>query len=194
MPNDIKITLTIEGLTEAVNNLANAINNRTTAIMSATDEVHTLRGAQAISNNLIAAQQQATPSMAATETVQPPIVIDFAKAAEDNRNAALAQVTANLQNNPPVGYVPQPQQQYAPQPQAQQQYVPQPQQQAAPTATPANFTLEQLAVAATPLMDAGKMDQLTALMARFGVAALTQLNPSQYGAFATELRALGARI
>jgi hypothetical protein len=41
---------------------------------------------------------------------------------------------------------------------------------------------------------AGKTEQLQALLARYNVQALTQLDPSQYGAVATELRAIGAQI
>jgi hypothetical protein len=60
--------------------------------------------------------------------------------------------------------------------------------------TAQSYTLEQLAVAATQLMDAGKRTDLVSLLAKFGVQALTLLPKEQYGTFATELRALGARI
>jgi hypothetical protein len=43
-------------------------------------------------------------------------------------------------------------------------------------------------------MDAGKTADLQALLKSFGVQALTQLPKEQYGAFATALRGLGARI
>jgi len=64
---------------------------------------------------------------------------------------------------------------------------------AVPTATP-TYTLEQLANAATPLIDAGRSAELSALLASFGVQALTQLPKEQYGAFATALRGMGAKI
>ncbi len=64
---------------------------------------------------------------------------------------------------------------------------------AVPTAAP-TYTLEMLARAGTSLIDAGKMSALTELLARYGVEALTSLDPAQYGTFATELRALGAQI
>ena len=35
---------------------------------------------------------------------------------------------------------------------------------------------------------------LLALLTKYGVQAITQLQPAQYGVFATELRALGAQI
>jgi hypothetical protein len=65
--------------------------------------------------------------------------------------------------------------------------------QPAPTKEPA-YTLDQLAVAATPIADAGRQEELRQLLATLGVQALTQLQPEQYGAFATGLRALGAKI
>ena len=62
-----------------------------------------------------------------------------------------------------------------------------------PTASP-QYTLEMIAKAGTALVDAGKMDALRDLLAKHQVDAITALNPSQYGVFATELRALGAQI
>lgn len=73
------------------------------------------------------------------------------------------------------------------------QPVPQQQQQPVPTSQAA-YSMDQLAVAATQLMDAGKRDQLMQLLAAFGVQALTALPQEQYGAFATKLRELGANI
>lgn len=62
-----------------------------------------------------------------------------------------------------------------------------------PTSTP-QFTLEMIAKAGTALIDAGKMSELSALLAKYGVEALTSLDTAQYGAFANDLRALGAAI
>ena len=67
----------------------------------------------------------------------------------------------------------------------------------APAAVPVTaptYTVDQIARAGVSLVDAGKMEQLLALLARYGVAAVTQLQPDQFGAFADELRALGAQI
>ena len=61
------------------------------------------------------------------------------------------------------------------------------------TGAPA-YTLDQNSRAGASLVDAGKMQQLLELLGRYGVQAVTQLKPEQYGAFATELRALGAQI
>lgn len=62
-----------------------------------------------------------------------------------------------------------------------------------PTQAPV-YTAQQLSIAGAELMDAGKTQELQALLAQFGVPALTSLNPQFYPAFADGLRALGARI
>lgn len=65
---------------------------------------------------------------------------------------------------------------------------------AVPVATAPGYTLEQLGKAGAALVDVGKRDQLIVLLQRRGIQTLSQLDPSQYGAFATELRGLGAQI
>ena len=60
--------------------------------------------------------------------------------------------------------------------------------------TAPTYTLDQIAKAGASLVDAGKMEQLLALLAKYGVQAVTQLQPDQYGVFATELRTLGAQL
>ena len=62
-----------------------------------------------------------------------------------------------------------------------------------PVAAP-SYSMEQIATAGAALVDAGKRDQLLELLGRFGVQAVTQLQPAQFGVFAAELRALGAQI
>lgn len=80
-----------------------------------------------------------------------------------------------------------------------QQYVPtapvsQPMPAAVPTAPTPIYTMEQLGVAAGPLVDAGRGPELTAWINQRGAQSLTQLEKSHYGEFATYLRSLGARI
>lgn len=73
---------------------------------------------------------------------------------------------------------------------------------AAPGSMPAaaapapSYTQEQLSKAGVELVstDPAKMTELSSLLAQYGVQAITQLAPAQYGAFATALRGLGARI
>lgn len=63
-----------------------------------------------------------------------------------------------------------------------------------PVTTAPTYNLDQIAKAGASLVDAGKMEQLLALLAKYGVQAVTQLQPDQYGVFATELRTLGAQL
>ena len=63
-----------------------------------------------------------------------------------------------------------------------------------PVAGAPTYTLDQISKAGAALVDAGKMEPLLALLTKYGVQAITQLQPAQYGIFATELRALGAQI
>lgn len=72
--------------------------------------------------------------------------------------------------------------------------APTPAAPAVPVTTAPAYTLDQIAKAGASLVDAGKMEPLLALLSRYGVQAVTQLAPEHYGAFATELRALGAQI
>ena len=69
--------------------------------------------------------------------------------------------------------------------------------QGAPAAVPTTtqtYSQDDLARAAMTLMDAGRMNDLQALLAQFGVASLPELPESQRGAFATALRGMGAKI
>jgi len=63
-----------------------------------------------------------------------------------------------------------------------------------PTAPPPAFSRDQITTAGAALIDAGKINELMGLLNSFGVQAVTQLKPEQLGAFATELRKLGAQI
>lgn len=65
---------------------------------------------------------------------------------------------------------------------------------AAPTTPVAAYTLEQLSLAAAPLMDAGKTEALVALLQSFGVQTLQQLPHEKYNDFAVAIRGMGAQI
>ena len=67
----------------------------------------------------------------------------------------------------------------------------------APVSVPTSakeYTADDLARAAIPLLDAGGQQALLNLLAQFGVQGIPQLSKDQYGAFATALRGLGAKI
>ena len=63
----------------------------------------------------------------------------------------------------------------------------------APTQLP-TYTIEQIAVAAVQLKDAGRLGEFQQLLAKFGVAALTQLAPERLPELAAELQKMGVRL
>lgn len=63
-----------------------------------------------------------------------------------------------------------------------------------PAAAAPTYNCDQIMTAGAALIDAGKINELMGLLNAFGVQAVTQLKPEQLGAFATELRKLGAQI
>ncbi len=102
----------------------------------------------------------------------------------------ITQQSVPLQQSVPV-------QQATPQPVQQPLPIQQPAQPSTPQTVPTTtqtYTMDQLAVAATSLLDSGKRNEVIGLLNSFGVASLTALPKEQYGAFATQIRALGAKI
>lgn len=67
---------------------------------------------------------------------------------------------------------------------------------AAPVASGPTYTVEQIGKAGADLVSQapGKMPELLALLQKYGARAITELKPEQLGAFATELRGLGAKL
>lgn len=64
-----------------------------------------------------------------------------------------------------------------------------------PTTTAApTYTMEQLAVAATGLIDAGKMQDVQNTLAALGAQTLMDLPQEKYGEFASAIKAIGAVI
>lgn len=155
---ELKITMEITGLPEALNNLANAITAST-------------------------ASAAASAAPVAAEPVAAPVAAPAAPAV----NPTMA---APVQPAPTTGTV-------APTP------APAPvQANATATAAPAvstapaerSYTLEELSRAGAGLVDRGMMPQLCELLRKYGVQAVTMLDPSQYGALAADLKALGANL
>lgn len=62
------------------------------------------------------------------------------------------------------------------------------------TGTAPTYTRDQLAKAATDHLMPQRMQELTSLLARFGVQSLMDLPEARFGEFATALRGLGAKI
>lgn len=64
----------------------------------------------------------------------------------------------------------------------------------APTEEVKSYTVEEISNAGASLVDQGKMTELCDLLARYGVQAITQLDPGTYPAFVADLKALGAQL
>lgn len=168
--SEIKITITAPELTEAINNLAAALGNGASSNIGAVAPVAPTTAVPVPEAPTTAPQY--APAVPTTPNVNYPT--DATQSVAQPVNATPVQQVTPPQpaNVPPVpiGVAP-----------------------AVPTAAP-TFTLEMLSKAGADLVDMGKMDSLMMLLQNFGVEAITSLNPEYYGAFATELRNLGAQI
>ena len=161
---EMKITIAAPDLAAAINNFAVALANGNTVPAEKLTKAE--KQAQAPVNPMQApgAPLSATPA----QTVAPVANVPVAPAVVQQAAPAVA----------PVAQAPIAQAPVAP---------------AVPTGAP-TYTLEMIARAGTALVDAGKMDALCGLLAKYGVEVLTALDPAQYGNFANDLRALGAQI
>ena len=165
---EMKITIAAPDLAAAINNLAAALdgkNPHTVCNQYGTDNKH-IDYVGAITMGMSGKARPATPAAPVNPTPTPaPTVPTQATGAP--LSATPAQTVAPVANVPVASAVPT----------------------GAPT-----YTLDMIARAGAALVDAGKMDALCGLLAKYGVEALTALDPAQYGNFANDLRALGAQI
>ncbi len=125
----------------------------------------------------------------------PAAVLDFLERLSTGHAVSGPAVQAAQPSSAPVPVTPVPvaQPAAAPAPVAQPIAAPAPAPAAAPTTARA-FRFEDIQLAATSLCDTGKRAEVLALLAKYGIQALSALPAEQYGAFATELRGLGAKI
>ena len=65
---------------------------------------------------------------------------------------------------------------------------------AAPVALAKEYTQAEILAACGPLMDAGKVPELTQIIQEFGVASMMEIPQEKYGELAVKLRALGAKL
>lgn len=177
----MNITVKIEspGLVAAIQALAGALNHTSVQVMpknEASEPQHTEKFQFVTPDpNRSVPDQQAPPVQH-----QPPSAVPTAQPGQQYQQAP---------NQVPFNSAPM---QHAPAPPEQQLSAQQP-QQAVPTSAQV-YSMDKLAVAATQLMDAGRQSDLLNLLATFGVQTLMQLPQEQYGAFATKLREMGAKI
>lgn len=166
---ELKITMEITGLPEALNNLADAITASTASAAASAAPAPVAAEPVAAPANVVVPYPTTTP--AANPTMAAP-----AQPAQITPTVAPTPAPAPVQANAKTAT-------------------------AAPTvpATPVEttergYTLEELSRAGAGLVDRGMMPQLCELLRKYGVQAVTMLDPSQYGALAADLKALGANL
>lgn len=161
---ELKITMEITGLPEALNNLADAITASTAS--AAASVAHAVPAPVAVA---VAVEPVAAPAAPAVN----PTMAAPAQPAPTTGTVAPTPAPAPVQANAKMAT-------------------------AAPTApaapTERSYTLEELSRAGAGLVDRGMMPQLCELLRKYGVQAVTMLDPSQYGALAADLKALGANL
>lgn len=111
-------------------------------------------------------------------------MVAFAKQILGNQTAVVEPVSTHTDIKPSMPVIPEV-------PAVQQPQAPVTPQ--APTQMP-TYSIDQIAVGAIQLKDAGRLGEFQQLLARFGVAALTQLQPAQLPEIAAELQKMGVKL
>lgn len=161
---EIKMTIEIPGLPEALNALAGAIGKQPEFVC----HQHGGNNHHIDNAGVVNVDFPAAPTASATPVANPTTVQAPAQSAPITPTAAPTPV----QPTAPTTAAP-----IAP-----------------PAAPVESYTVEALSRAGAALIDAGKMPQLLALLGKFGVQAVTQLPKEAYSAFGAELKALGAQL
>ena len=163
---EIKITIAAPDLAAAINNLAAALSDKAPHFVCTQNggNNHQIENVGTLTMNIGSKTQPAIPAAPVNPAPAPTVPTQATGAP---LSATPAQTVAPVANAPVASAVPT----------------------GAPT-----YTLDMIARAGAALVDAGKMDALCGLLAKYGVEALTALDPAQYGNFANDLRALGAQI
>ena len=196
---EIKVTVEAQDLASAINNLAVALGKRETSEAEAPKRKKTANPTPAPVPQPTAAPaampttaEPVNPIPAPQATPGAPLSATLAQTAIPTvptvPAAAPAPAATPVANVVPQIPVPPAPQTYAA-PVTQQPYV----APAVPTSAP-QYTLDMIATAGSRLIDAGKMDQLMGVLAKYGAVSLTDIDPTMYGAIATDLRALGAAL
>lgn len=167
---DMHIQIDAPEVAEALNRLADALNAQTEVIRGGIPEI------------------PATPKKKTAEAKAPEILAALSAIADgvtDPNDTAATKPAAPVAAAPAQPAIPTASAPAAPVA---------PAAPAAPAAQKTNITLNDIKRAGQLLMDAGKMNELLALLRTFGVEALPALKPEQYEAVAAGLRGLGAKI
>lgn len=184
---EFKITIEAAALTEAINNLATAIGSAGRSAETAP----AITSAPKKRTKAPASAPAPGESAAAPTPVNPAVPAAPSPTAPAAGTFVLGAPQAN-----PVTTVPTNAQPFAPSTPCVPGVPGTPGVPTAPAvpAAPVGYTLSQLSNAGATLVEQGKMNELMALLGRYGVAAITQLAPAQYPAIAAELIAMGATL
>lgn len=166
---EIKLTVEVLGIPDAINNLAAAIRGQSASVpaVASTPTAPAVTPAPVI-QAATPTQTVATPSAPQTPPVNVPTPSNVPTPTPVVPTAAPAPVTPTVA---PAPVVP----------------VPAPAQEK-------KITAEDISRAGAALVDQGKMADVINLLKRYGVQAITQLKEDVYPAFANDLRALGATL
>ena len=178
---EMKITIAAPDLAAAINNLAAALDGKNPHFVCTQNggNNHQIENVGTITMGMSGKARPATPAAPVNPAPAPTVPT---RATGAPLSATPAQTAAQIAPAVPVV-----------QPAPVANTAPAPVASAVPTGAP-TYTLDMIARAGAALVDAGKMDALCGLLAKYGVEALTALDPAQYGNFANDLRALGAQI
>lgn len=168
---EIKVTVVLPGILEAINNLASAISKQ--AAMIGTTELVIPAVQDNVPTQDVPAQTMPAPvaQEAATPTQTP------AQTGSAGTATAVPVQTATV---PPMGSA---------------ATIPQPSPEPNPAPAPMKkYTREEIANAGSALVTQGKMNDLLALLKKYSVQSVAHLPEDQYSAFAEDLKALGAAL
>ena len=176
---ELKVTVLLPGMPEAINRLADAITSNTANRSGAKllDSAASTSTASA-QTAVVTAAPAVTPTPAVPATASTAPMVQAAPVAPVP--AAPVAPVAPVAPSPVVPTS-------TPAPAA-------PVQAAATQASARKYTLHDISIAGAALIENGKMGDLSRLLNSFGVQAITQLDESRYEAFAAGMRSLGASI
>lgn len=186
---EVKVTLEIPGVPEALNRLADAIASQNCGCKSgkAMDAINKrLTAAMNAAETAAPAQIPIQPAPAQTAVAPTPAPAPVQAAAPTPAPVAPVQTPAVPAQTPAVQPMPA---------QAPAGVAPQPAPALMPAAPAAKkYTRDEIAKAGSVLASQGKIPELLALLNKYGVQSVVQLDPGKYDAFANDLRALGAAL
>lgn len=187
---EIKVTIAIPGLPEAINNLAQTMANAGTVRTTPVTVPAAVAAPEAVVLPDTGTGSAGTESTAEAATAPVQAAVESTPAASTSATVQTSTPASVHAPTPVLDPIPAP----APTPVHAEPVKVEPAAPAQDSAAAKTYTREEIARAGSALVTLGKMQELLALLQRYGVASVAQLSPEQYGAFAADLIALGASL